>query len=514
MVKAKKVSAGDSHLVGVSLDNTLVGWGSNDYKQLSFPPNIVKIKDVVAGRESTIAIRDDGSVVGFGTDETVTNLPAGLKAKKIATNQYQCIAIKEDGSIVVWGVDNPHIQVQLKDSIPADLKAKDLSLTDGHVLFILEDDTVAAFGNNEFNQTVVPSGLKAKKVVAETTMSFAIDMDNNIKFWGHTGYGDNFTPPGIAAHDIGVGGSMLIVIEEQTRDAVIIDYDSQELSKMKLHSQTAPETVTIGTQESVWFTLANGEIEGFYSFFDTDDPDVFLHDDEFPDRGMYDDYSLAGTDDDEFSLAGDDDEERVDPHRLPKLKIPEDLPTDQIKDATVPTEVFDPLMASDVSTAEYIAEDKGNAVFIVGTGASGYPKDQLTNDYNDGSAIVYQCPKQMGLMVTPNDAIMDTPYYRLKTGQGNLLVPLDQFMSVLESNHQMFQLSELKTLEFTAGRAAISTDGNYTLDRQPLNLVSMDHCTAGTTKKVYSLTPVKATATGGKVKRKTKKVRSYKRTSN
>ncbi len=498
MVKVKKLAVGDSHLVGISLDNTLVGWGSNEDEELSFPPNVIKIKDVVAGIGSTLAIKDDGTVIGFGSDERVTSIPEGLKAKKIDINDYQCIAIKEDGSIVVWGVDNPHTEIQLKDDIPVDLKAKDLSLTDGHVLFILEDDTVAAFGNNEFNQTTVPSGLKAKKVVAEANMSFAIDMDNKIKFWGYTGYGDNFTPPGIAAHDIDVGGSMFVVIEEQTRDAVIIDYRSQELSKIKLHSQMAPETVAIGPQDSIWFTLVNGEIEGFYSFFDTDDPDVFLHGDELPDQGMYEE---------------EDDEEEINPHSLPKIKTPVDLPADTIKYATIPAEVFDPLMASDVSTTEYLAEDKGNTVFIVGTGASGYPKDQLTNDYNNGSSIVYQCPKQMGLMVTPKDAIMDTPYYRIKTGQGNLLVPLDQFMSVLESNHQLFQLSELKTLEFTAGRAAITTDGNYTLDRQPLNLVSMDHCTAGTTKKVYSLTPVKAIATGGKVNHKTKKVRTYKRKS-
>jgi hypothetical protein len=489
MVKAQKVSAGDSHTVGMSLDNTLIGWGSNDFNQLSFPPNIIKIKDVVAGRESTFAIRDDGTVIGFGDDQTqqISGIPTGLKAKKIDVNQYQCIAIKEDGSISIWGADNPHIDIQLKDAIPRDLKAKDLSVTDGHVIFILEDDSVVAFGNNEEGQLNVPSGLKAKKVVAESSMSFAIDMDNNIRFWGQ---GD-FTPPSISAYDIAVGNSMIIIIEEQSRDAVIIDFETEELSKVDLKSEMAPETVDVGTQGSIWFTLANGEIEGYYSFFDTTDPDVYLHDDDF-----------------NFERWTGED---IQPHRLPEIKTPIDLPADQVKDATIPAEVYDPYMASDISTSEYVAEDKGNAVFIVGAGASGYPKEQLVKDYIDGSAIVYQCSKQMGLMVTPNDVIMDAPYYKIKMGQGNFLVPLDQFMVVLQTNHQLFQLSELKTLEFTAGRAAITIDGSYTIDRAPLNLVSMDHCTAGTTKKVYSITPVKAAATGGKVNHKTKKVRLHKR---
>jgi hypothetical protein len=535
MVKVKKVSAGDSHTVGISLDDTLVGWGSNDYGQLSFPPNIIKVKDVAATHNCTFAIKDDGSVIGFGVDngqQMVKEIPSGLKAKKIAVTEYQCIAIKEDGSIAIWGKENPIRNVKLKDAIPADFKAKDLSVTDGFALFILEDDTVAAFGVNDFDQLDVPEGLKAKKVVAETTKSFAIDLDDKIHFWGYTGFVSTFTPPSVTAHDIAVGASIFIVIEEESRNAILVDLKTLELSKIKLHSDIAPESVTVSTDESIWIILANGEIEGWYADFvssEINDTDVYLHEDQHDDDDDDDDDDGDGDSVDSFdSLASDANTrwnhsenpvarvsigERIYPHALPKIKTPIDLPADQIKDATIPAEVFDPFMASDVSTAEYIAEDKDNAVFIIGAGASGYPKDQLINDYKDGSAIVYQCPKQMGLVVTTNDVIMDTPYYRIKTGQGNLLVPLVQFMSVLGSNHQIFQLSELKTLEFTVGRAAISTNRSFTLDGQPLNLVGMDHCTAGTTKKVYSLTPVKAAATGGKVNHKTKKVRSHKRNS-
>jgi hypothetical protein len=87
------------------------------------------------------------------------------------------------------------------------------------------------------------------------------------------------------------------------------------------------------------------------------------------------------------------------------------------------------------------------------------------------------------------------------------MIPLNDFMNVLESNHQLFKLTELKTLPFTAGRAAVSTNGERNIDGEPLNLVGMDHCSAGTDKKSYSLVPVKAATVGGKVKRKTKKVR-------
>jgi hypothetical protein len=117
----------------------------------------------------------------------------------------------------------------------------------------------------------------------------------------------------------------------------------------------------------------------------------------------------------------------------------------------------------------------------------------------------------MGLMVKPDNVRMDEPYYRLKLAQGSFMIPMNDFMDVLESNHQVFNLTELKTLPFTAGRAAVSTNGERNIDGEPLNLVGMDHCSVGTDKKTYSLTPVKPESVGGKVNRKTKKVRFNKR---
>ena len=491
MVKAKKVSAGDFHLIGISLDDTLIGWGSNDDMQLSFPPNIIKVKDVVAGQYTSFAIKNDGTVIGFGGDGTqmISGIPSDLKAKKVGVTLYQAAAIREDGSFAIWGKENPEVEIQFKDVVPADLKAKDFSITDGHALFILEDDTVVAFGNNEGGQLDVPAGLKAKKVVAQPYMSFAIDMEDKIRFWGETAHG-TFTPPSIPVLDMDASGDMLVIIEEQSRKVAMIDFYSEDLSIIKLKTDTPAETVEIGTRDSLWITLPNGQIEGFSAFFETEDPDVYLHGEEY------------------------DDEQEDQPLKsfgLPPLREPLEMSPDKIIAATIPVETYDPLMASDVPTADYISEDKGNAVFIIGNNASGYPKNQLSKDYIDGTAISYECNAQMGLMVKPDNVKIDEPYYKLKLAQGSFMIPMNDFMDVLESNHQVFKLTELKTLPFTAGRAAVSTNGERNIDGEPLNLVGMDHCSVGTDKKTYSLTPVKPESVGGKVNRKTKKVRFNKR---
>ena len=491
MVKAKKVSGGEFHAIGISLDDTLIGWGSNDDMQLSFPPNVIKIKDAIAGQYNSFAIKSDGTVIGFGDDTTqmISGIPSDLKAKKIGVTLYQAAAIREDGSFVIWGKENPEVEIQLKDAVPADLKAKDFSITDGHALFILEDDTVVAFGNNEGGQLDVPAGLKAKKVVAQPYMSFAIDMEDKLRFWGETEHG-GFIPPAVPVLDMDAGRDMMVIVEKQSRKVAMIDFYSEELSIVKLKTDKPANTVEIGTRDSLWITFENGQIEGFSAFFETEDPDVYLNSD----------------DDDE-----EQEEEPLKSFGLPPLREPSEMSPDKIVAATIPVETYDPLMASDVPTTEYISEDKENAVFIIGNNASGYPKKELLKDYIDGTAISYECNTQLGLMVRPDNVKIDEPYYRLKLAQGSFMIPMNDFMNVLESNHQVFKLTELKTLPFTAGRAAVSTNGERNIDGEPLNLVGMDHCSAGTDKKVYSITPVKPESVGGKVNRKTKKVRVHKR---
>ena len=158
--------------------------------------------------------------------------------------------------------------------------------------------------------------------------------------------------------------------------------------------------------------------------------------------------------------------------------------------------VYDPVMGGDVAISEYLA-DEDNVVFIFNNNASGYPKSQLKNEYFDGSAVAYECKKQLGLAVAPNDVHMDRPYYRLKLGFGMFLIPVSDFMKIVGTTHQIFELKADKKLPYTAGRRVISEGMGRTIDGHVLDLVGMDHCSAGTDKMTYTATPIKIGFVGG-----------------
>jgi hypothetical protein len=507
MVKVKKIAAGDSHLVGISLNDALVGWGDNDSKQINFPPNIIKVKDVFAGRYSTFAIKDDDTLIGFGDDTTqmVSGIPVGIKIKTMAVNQYQCAAIKDDGSIVVWGTSAPDLP-NFSTMIPADIKAKSVALSDKEMFIIKEDDTIVIVGKENIK---LPAELKMKKIRSDGQSTIMIGTNNLLYLWSSLRQGQE-PVVGVSVLDADLNYNTAFFIESDTKDVAVVDIMSNDISSYEnLDYETSkPKNVVVGNQGAVWILFENGTIDGRYTDFDSEDPDITIHTlDELTPEGW-------GGEDDEDSLADFDNvnyEPENEEYKLPSIAQITDIPAEKIVESAIPAKLFDPLMADDVDTSEYLAEDDGNAVFVVGNGASGYPKEQLTNDYLDGSAVVYECHTQLGLMVTPNNVVMNEPFYRIKLGQGSFLVPLNQFMDVIQTKHQVFKLVELKDLAFTAGRHAVSADGYRNLDGRNLNLVGMDHCSAGTNKKVYSLVPIKAVATGGKINHKTKKVRTYKR---
>jgi hypothetical protein len=496
MVKVKKLAAGDVHLVGISLLDTLVGWGENDNNQLKFPPNIIKVKDVFAGRYNTFAIKQDDTLIGFGDDTThqISGIPEGVKFKTIAINQYQVVGIKEDGSIIVWGDKNEQLGLDMATLIPSDMKAKNISINEKEIFVIKEDDTVVVLGQELIE---LPETLKVRKIRSAGDTTIMIGIDNSLNIWSpllRTAQ-QELRIPNISVIDADSNFNTVFCIENNYHVSVI-DVTSNDISSygnMLDYDISVPKNIYVSTQGSVWILYENGTVEGKFVLFEINDPDITIESDNF-DENFYNDY-----DDDNY-----DRDNYYEDYKLPQIKPAVEMPSDKIVESTIPSKIYDPLMAEDVSINDYISEDSGNVVFIIGNGGSGYPKDQLKNEYLEGSSIVYQCNSQLGLMVTPRDVVMNEPYYKLKLGQGTFLVPLSEFMNVLETTHQIFKLTELKNLEFTAGRHAISVNGLKNLDGHNLNLIGMDHCSAGTNKKAYSVTPIKAVPTGGKNHKKRK----------
>lgn len=101
------ISAGNSFVLAVKSDGTVVAWGSNVLGQCDVPSDLTGVVTVAAGNSHCLALRYDGTVVGWGHALfDAERVPAGLTGVVgIAAGFNNSVALKEDGSYVMWGYD-------------------------------------------------------------------------------------------------------------------------------------------------------------------------------------------------------------------------------------------------------------------------------------------------------------------------------------------------------------------------------------------------------------------------
>lgn len=181
--------------------------------------------------------------------------------------------------------------------------------------------------------------------------------------------------------------------------------------------------------------------------------------------------------------------------------------------------VYDPIEASNVEvTKQEVEEDTENMYFKVGTTYSRLPIESINKYLNNFSAIQFGCKREMVLDRdgTPKveDVHLDKPYYLIST-IGKYLVPLGEIIWALSASPlRVFELVETNTnIPHVSSFSAIQKpyqQGNSRIlnySGRKYNIVSKDHCTPGTQRRVYSLTPIEFVATTGGRRKQTKKHR-------
>ena len=194
---SKNISVGFSHSFYIDKDNSLFGFGSNEFGQLGVALNLggyisepIKIMDnvesVTAGKYHTIVKKLDGTVWTFGSNyygqlghsENVgTNKPNYIpkqimtNVKEIIAGEYHTFVIKENNES--WGFgNNDEGQLGIEDKyvvftpklIMKDVREIDTNET--HTLFIKTDDTLWGCGNNHNNQFSDVTGNRGNKTIS------------------------------------------------------------------------------------------------------------------------------------------------------------------------------------------------------------------------------------------------------------------------------------------------------------------------------------------------------------
>ena len=230
----REISGFSSFTVGVSNDNNLYIWGNTvnnltniDYSE--FPEEIQEgnVAFAAAGSDHIIAITTDGKVVGWGNgntgqygvvknpDDPYLQMPDEILYGTIDASQvqqlicgYQCSAIvMKDGTMYVWG--NMNSQLSLKEMArKMSENVQKVAFSNYYGLILRKDGTVTGGQSLSFNMVSaystadgviknLRSYMKDRTAldIAATNNCYAIVMDDgSIVAWGAAEYGEKDVP--------------------------------------------------------------------------------------------------------------------------------------------------------------------------------------------------------------------------------------------------------------------------------------------------------------------------------
>lgn len=114
------VDGGARHAVALRADGTVVGWGDNSLGQARQPDGLKNIVAVSAGEDHSCALSNVGEVIcwGGGSKSAWGTIPKGTKDYiKIAAGRFCTLAIKADGTLMRWGKEDFSFTGQITDAI-------------------------------------------------------------------------------------------------------------------------------------------------------------------------------------------------------------------------------------------------------------------------------------------------------------------------------------------------------------------------------------------------------------
>jgi len=191
-----EIDAGSYHSLALKSDGTVWDWGLHSYGDTAMPDGLNDVISIAAGGYFNLALKSDGTVVGWGgNNHGQITIPAGLSdVVAIAAGSWHSLALKSDGTVIGWGKNSDG-----QTSIPAGLSdVVAISAGYGHSVALKSDGTLVAWGSDWAGQATVPVGLT--DVVAIDSGSYhnlALKSDGSVVTWGSTAHGLDTIPAGL-----------------------------------------------------------------------------------------------------------------------------------------------------------------------------------------------------------------------------------------------------------------------------------------------------------------------------
>ena len=199
----KRISIGNTFAVGLTNEDNVYVWGSdNEDKVLTVPEEVKKslqgkkVTDVAAGDRHVILATDDNQILGWGNNSFDQTKMPPMQENQIKTEgvekvgagvQYSVVLTKAK-NLVVWG----STMASRLNLIPSDVQGKveDFDTSPINMLVAKTDGTIQLLGVlGAENQTTMPKELTdgsvfVKKVALTSSSAAALDENGKLYVWG------------------------------------------------------------------------------------------------------------------------------------------------------------------------------------------------------------------------------------------------------------------------------------------------------------------------------------------
>ena len=242
-------AAGIDHIVVLTEDGRLLGWGSNQFGQFAVTeavlnnPNLVpvpeeirnggidiaNVKKLVAGYQASAILMNDGKLYIWGNKQTYTNMEKFLNRKNIEDIDFTLnyvVGLDTKRNSIVTGVKNLYSTV--RDTIGGKgekmtkfldgRKIQAITATSSSVCALLEDGTIALAGDfptDVINTPVLPEGEYYTEIQGGTYHYTAVTNEGHVFSFGGDHYYQAEAPKELdTAHDIYAGAFQSYATDE------------------------------------------------------------------------------------------------------------------------------------------------------------------------------------------------------------------------------------------------------------------------------------------------------------
>ena len=243
-------SAGSDHLIAITTEGKVVGWGNGNNGQygvvknendpyLQMPDELLngtidvsQVRQLICGYQCTALVMNDGTMYCWGNLNSQLNLKEMSKKftegiQKVAFSNYNALMLKEDGTVsggqtlsfnMLSAYSTSEGTIKNLRSFIKDKKAVDVAATNNCFAIVMDDGSIIAFGAAEYGEKDVPAAPAGEKYVSVQggTRHFVATTDKGtVVAWGHDDNGQVSEINGKEAAKVFVGAKQTYLVDEE-----------------------------------------------------------------------------------------------------------------------------------------------------------------------------------------------------------------------------------------------------------------------------------------------------------